>query len=95
MLLKASDTAMRDARAMYQSVQVAAGNKVAGAETILAELAPFYKSRGQHSTDVPAVEYVERDVRSLLHGTNEGRVVVENTKPHTTPGTHNVIDEVE
>jgi hypothetical protein len=94
LLLKASDTAMRDARALYQSVQAAADNRVAGAETVLAELAPFYRSRG-HKADEPSEGDVERDVRSLLHGTKEGRVVVENTKPHTTPGKRNVIDEVD
>jgi hypothetical protein len=94
MLLKAADTAMRDSRALYHSVQEAADNKVAGAEVVLEELATFYKSRGQHKTDEPTEEDVERDVRALLHGTKEGRVVVENTKPHTVPGTHSVIDEV-
>lgn len=93
--MTAADKAYRDALAFYKSVKDAAAAKVPGAEVIFSKLSTYFKGMGQHKKDAPTEAEVERDVRSLLHGTKEGRVVVENTKPHTTPGTRKVIDEVD
>jgi hypothetical protein len=57
------------------------------------ELAPYF-AKHPAKKEKPTNDDVERDVRSLLHGTREGRVVVENIKPHTVPGVHRVIDDV-
>ena len=36
---------------------------------------------------------VERDVKALLHGTKDGKIVIENEKPHLVGGKHVVVDE--
>jgi hypothetical protein len=46
-----------------------------------------------HSGAEPSDKQVERDVRALLKGKKEGRVVIENENPERTKGRRKVIDE--
>jgi len=56
-------------------------------------LQPFFK-RGRRSSAEPTEKEIERDLHALLHGTKEGRIVVENTAPVKSAGARKVIDEV-
>jgi hypothetical protein len=49
--------------------------------------------RTHHAKAGPTEAQVERDVRALMHGTKEGKVVVENTKPKTVSGVRHIVDE--
>ena len=82
-----------DALEYYAQVQDAARRRIDSAESIYAELSTFFRSRGSHNRDEPTEAEVERDVKALLKGKKDGKIVVENIKPKITGGKHKVIDE--
>jgi len=55
-------------------------------------LRSFFHRRRQQG-DEPTEHEVERDVRALLHGHKDGKVLIENEHPHMEGGKHTVIDE--
>jgi hypothetical protein len=55
-------------------------------------LQPFFK-RPRRPGEEPTEPEVERDVRALLHGKKDGKVVIENETPHVVGGKHVVVDE--
>jgi hypothetical protein len=42
----------------------------------------------------PTEKQIEQDVRSLLHGTKEGKIVIENEKPAVSAGKRAVYDDI-
>jgi hypothetical protein len=82
-----------DALEYYSQVQDAARRRVDSAESIYNELHGFFRSHGNRHRDEPTEAEVERDVKALLKGKKDGKVVVENIKPKMTGGKHKVIDE--
>jgi hypothetical protein len=94
-MLAASDEAYHYALGYYNSVKEAAKQKVPGAEAEYKLLSPYFKrSKPETGNNQPTEAQIERDVRSLLHGTKEGRVVVENEQPAVSSGKREVSDEV-
>ncbi|MDR0543639.1 MAG: hypothetical protein LBH19_15735 [Dysgonamonadaceae bacterium] len=94
-LLVDSDTAYRYALEYYNYVKEAARQKVPGAETEYNLLKPYFKrSKSTREGDEPTVMQLERDVRSLLHGTKEGKIVIENENPDVSGGKRFVSDAV-
>jgi hypothetical protein len=89
----ASDIAYRDALSYYNAIKEAARQHVPGAEAAYNALKDFFKNSKQTSANATEAE-IERDVRSLIHGTKDGRIVIENQKPVVSKGKHRVVDEV-
>jgi hypothetical protein len=91
-MLLASDAAYRDALEYYNSIKEASRQRVPGAEAEYKLLSKYFK-KSKPSKDTPTEAQIERDVRSLLHGTKEGRIVVENENPDLSGGKRRLVDE--
>jgi len=92
--MQAADMVYTDALEFYASVREAASRRVDAAESIHSELATFFASRGRRAgSDEPTEEEVEQDMKALLHGKKDGKIVVENIKPKVSGGKHKVVDE--
>ena len=87
------DDAFRMALRYYHSVRELARTGDPGARAVFNMLQPFFRRRPRASEE-PTVPEVERDVRALLQGKKDGKVVVENEVPHMQGGKHVVIDEI-
>jgi hypothetical protein len=93
-MLLASDAAYRDALEYYNSIKDAARQRVPGAEAEYKLLSKYFKkSKSSKDSNAPTEAQIERDVRSLLHGTKEGRIVVENENPDLSGGKRKLVDE--
>jgi hypothetical protein len=91
--VEASDMVYTDALEYYSQVQDAAERRIDSAESIYNELHAFFRTHGNRHRDEPTEQEVERDVKALLKGKKDGKVVVENIKPKMSGGKHKVIDE--
>jgi len=76
----------------YNSVRELARRNDTGAQTIFNMLRPYFR-RPNPENAKPTEPEVERDVRALLKGKKDGKIVIENEKPHLTGGKHIVVDE--
>jgi hypothetical protein len=92
--LLTSDEAYRLSRLYYVSVRDAARNGVAGALPLFNILRPLFR-RSSGGGEEPTEPEIERDVRALLHGHKDGRIVIENERPHLVGGKHVVVDETQ
>jgi hypothetical protein len=81
-----------DALEYYSQVQDAARRRVDSAESLYNELNDFFR-RGTYKGEEPTEKKVLRDMKALMYGRKDGKVVVENVKPKMTGGKHKVIDE--
>jgi hypothetical protein len=94
-MLYASNEAYNGALAYYSYIREAARQHVPGAEAIYHSLKAFFASHGAHATaGEPTEEQIERDVKSLLHGTKEGKIVIENEIPVQEKARREVFDSV-
>jgi len=91
-VIQSADIAYTDSLEFYASVREAAKRRVDPAETIFRELSVFFKSRGTRSSE-PTEKQLERDMKALIKGKKDGKIVIENIKPKLTGGKHKVIDE--
>ena len=87
-----SDGAFRMALRFYNSVRELARAGDPGAIVVFNMLRPYFR-RHRIAGDEPTEHEVERDVRALLHGTKDGKIVIENEHPHMEGGKHTVIDD--
>jgi hypothetical protein len=92
-MLVASDVAYHNALGYYNAVKEATRLRVSGAEAAYNVLKDYFK-RNRQASGKPTESEIERDVRSLLHGTKSGRIVIENEQPVVSGGEHRVVDEV-
>ena len=91
-IIEASDVLYTDALEYYASVREAAKRRVDPAETLFNDLAVFFK-RGTRTGEEPTERKTLTDTKALLHGKKDGKIIIENIKPHLTGGKHKVIDE--
>jgi hypothetical protein len=93
-MLMASDISYHFSLEYYNSVKEAAKQRIPGAEAEYNLLAKYFK-KGKPSKDdsTPTEAQIERDVAGLLHGTKEGRIVIENENPDLSGGKRKVVDE--
>ena len=91
--LLTSDDAFRFSRLYYVSVRDAARNGVPGARPLFDALRLLFRRSSIKTDEPPTVPEVERDVRALLHGHKDGRIVIEHERPHKVGGKHVVVDE--
>ena len=75
----------------YNAVREEARRNVPGAREMFAQLNLLFRHRGREKK-ITEPE-VERDVHALLHGTKDGKIVIENEKPYLVSGKHVVVDE--
>ncbi|MDR2626942.1 MAG: hypothetical protein LBC40_02795 [Dysgonamonadaceae bacterium] len=87
------NTAYHDALAYYNEVKQATAQRVSGAEAVYNDLKVYFK-HSRPKSDTPTEAQIERDVRALLHGTKEGKVVIKNEHPVASGGERKVVDEV-
>ena len=91
-LLLSGDESFRQSLMYYNSVRDAARRNVPGAQELFKILELFFR-RGKMADSEPTEPEIERDVRALLHGHKDGKIVIENERPHLTDGKHVVVDE--
>ena len=93
LLLLTSDEGFRLALMYYNSVRDATRRRVPGAQAIFQTLQLFFR-RQKPTPEEPTEVEVERDVKALLHGKKDGKIVIENETPHVVrKGKHVVVDE--
>jgi hypothetical protein len=92
MLLILGDEAYQMALVYYNSLRELSRARVAGAEALYRILLPYFKKTRSNGEE-PTEPELERDVKALLHGAKDGKIVIENENPHTTGGKHVVVDE--
>ena len=93
-MLTYSDEAYSLALIFYNSVKELSRRGNPEAITLFRQLQPFFRRRNPEQGSKPPTEHeVERDLKALLHGHKDGKIVVENERPHLVGGTHVVVDE--
>ena len=92
-LLLTGDEAFRLALMYYNSVRDAARRRVAGADALFRILQLFFR-RPRNVAEEPTESELERDMRALLHGHKDGKIVIENERPVKSRGKHVVLDDV-
>ena len=93
-LLVHSDSCYRDALRIYASLQEQTRNRVEGAEPLFRALQTFFSRRRKPSNEEPTEMEVERDIKKLLHGKEDGEIIIKNERPQMGGGLHEVIDNV-
>jgi hypothetical protein len=93
LLLLTGDEAYRISLMYYTAIREAANRRVPGAMAIYQILQAFFH-RSSSGSNQPTEAQVERDVKALLRGRKDGKVIVENERPHTAGGKHEVVDEM-
>jgi hypothetical protein len=94
-LLVDSNEAYRRALEYYNYLREAARQRVPGAEIEYSLLKPFFKKSKSKSGEVePTEKQLERDVRGLLHGTKEGKIIIENENPKLSRGKRIISDAI-
>ena len=91
-LLINGDSAFRLGLIYYNTVRDLSRHGDTEATRVFDLLRPFFKRR-RAKTGEPTEHEVERDVRALLHGKKDGKIVIENEKPHLSGGKRILIDE--
>ena len=92
-LLMTGDEAYRLALMYYSSVKDAARRRVPGADALFRVLELFFR-RQHNPAEEPTESELERDMRALLHGHKDGRIVIENERPVVSRGKRIVSDDV-
>ncbi|MDR0559638.1 MAG: hypothetical protein LBG92_05675 [Prevotellaceae bacterium] len=92
-MLVAGDVVYHDALAYYNTLKEAAKNKVPGAQHEFDLLKNYFHKSSSASAE-PTEAQIERDVRSLLHGTKEGKIVIEKDIPAVEKAKLHVQDNV-
>jgi hypothetical protein len=92
-LLIAGDDAYKLALMYYNSVRDAARRGVPGAQAIFRALQLFFR-RGLRTDEQPTEAQTMRDVKAVLHGKKDGKIVIEGQAAHKTAAEKTVVDDV-
>jgi hypothetical protein len=92
-LLASGDVAYHYSVSYYNSLKAAVKQRVPGAETEYELLYQYFKKYPNAKAANPTVKQLERDVRSLIKGKRDGKIVIENERPTVVAGKHKVIDD--
>ena len=80
--------------AYYVNVkQVAKRTNNSQAQSVFNTLRKFFR-RGSYNSSHPTEKELKSDIHALLHGKKDGRILIENERPHTIGGRHEVVDEI-
>jgi hypothetical protein len=94
--IQGADVSYTDALEYYASVREAAQRRIDGSETIFRDLSPFFKRMGtpiKNGEEIETKKKTGSEVKALLNGKRDGKIVIENIRPKLTGGKHKVIDE--
>jgi hypothetical protein len=94
LLLVKSDVCYRMALRVYRSLQEQAKNKVPGAGPLYEALISYFRRRKRAEEGEPTVKELEHDYHRLIKGEADGKIEIENERPHIQAGTHIVVDDV-
>jgi hypothetical protein len=92
-MLVRGDRCFRDALRVYDSLREMAKNNVPGAKPLFESLMTFFRKRRRPGEAEPTVKQLEKDFHSLVHGTKDGKIVIENEKARTVGGKRVVVDK--
>ena len=87
------DEAFRMALRFYNSVRELARTGDPEAVAVFNMLRPFFARPRRKNSDEPTETEVERDVKALMRGSKDGKIVIENERPRMTKGKRIVVDE--
>ena len=93
-LLMSGDNAMRLGLIYYTTLRDLARHGDQGALEVFEMLRPFFKRRRPTSSE-PTEKQLEKDIHALLHGSKDGKIVIENEMPTITKGKRVVVDETQ
>jgi hypothetical protein len=83
----------RDALRVYGALREMTRNNVPGAKPLFESLVTFFRKRRRPGEAEPTVKQLEKDFHSLIHGTKDGKIVIENEKAKSVGGKHLVVDK--
>jgi hypothetical protein len=94
-MLVYSDEAYSMALMFYNTIKEMARRGDGDARIMFEMLRPFFKPNGRRGKqqEEPTVKQLERDVNALLHGTKDGKIVIEGRGKHQTAAEHAAIDD--
>jgi hypothetical protein len=87
-----SDDAYSMALLFYSNVKEMAKRGDPMAKELANTLKTYFKRKKSESEE-PTQKGLLRDVKALEHGIKDGKIVIENVKPHMTGGVHKDVDE--
>jgi len=87
-----SDEAYRMALIYYNTVRDLTRHGDEGAKRVFETLSPYFH-RPRRQPKAPTEKQLLHDASALLHGTKDGKIVIENQRPHLAGGAHVVVDE--
>jgi hypothetical protein len=86
------DKIFRDALFIYNNLRELSKARVPGAQPLYEALLKFFRRRTRPGEAEPTVKQLEKDFHALIHGTKDGKLVIENEKARTVGGKHLVVD---
>ena len=92
-LLVYSDDAFTMSTIFYRMVQTMSRRGDPQAIQLFRTLFPFFEKRRRAAAE-PTAKEIEQHLHALLHGTADGKIVVENESPKVTKGVRKVVDDV-
>ena len=93
-MLTYSDEAYSLSLIFYNSVKELARRGNPDAITLYRQLQPFFRRRNpEHGSKPPTEHETLRDAKALLHGHKDGKIVIENERPHLSEGKRIIVDE--
>jgi hypothetical protein len=93
-MLVYSDDAFTMATIFYRMVQTMSRRGDPQAIQLFRTLSPFFTPRNKRANAEPTTKEIEQHLHALLHGTADGKIVVENETPKVTKGARKIVDEV-
>jgi hypothetical protein len=89
------DAAYGMALLYYRNIQVLAERRIPGAEAVYRQLRTHFRNRRPSSTSAePTDKQLLKDVKAIMHGRKDGKIVIEGEAPHMTKGKRVVVDDV-
>jgi hypothetical protein len=77
---------------LYNTVKEMSRRGDSKANSLFRILQPFFK-RPRRPTGNLTEKEAEREMHALLHGTKDGKLIIENIKPKLTGGVHKITEE--
>jgi hypothetical protein len=88
-----SDDAYSMALLFYNNVKSMAKRGDPMARALADTMKTYFKKKKSDPVE-PTNREILRDVKALERGTKDGKIVIENIKPHMTGGVHKVVDDI-
>jgi len=94
-LLQTIDALNRDGLQIYGNLQALTRAKIHGAKDLFDILRVFFALGPRSSNETePTLHKVEAKLHGLLHGTSDGKIIVEHESPHMVGGEREVVVDV-